>query len=186
MRLLWPNGGLVTQSCPALMNPIDCSLPGYSVYGILQARILEWVAISSYRGSSHPREWTWVSCIAGRFFTDCGMKEAHDPISSVQFTHSVVSDSATPWTTAHLASLSITNSRSLPKLMSIELVMPSNHLIFCRPLLLLPSIFPNISVFSNESAYCIKWPMDVGNLISGSSAFSFFFFFPPLCLFIFF
>ena len=71
---------------------------------------------------------------------------------SVQFSCSVVSDSATPWTVAHQASLSITNSRSLPKLMSTESVMPSNHLILCRPLLLLPSIFPNIRVFSNESA----------------------------------
>ena len=58
----------------------------------------------------------------------------------------------TPWTTAHQASLFITNSRSLPKLMSIELVMPSNHLILCHPLLLLPSIFPSIRIFSNESA----------------------------------
>ena len=57
----------------------------------------------------------------------------------------------TPWTEAHQASLSITNTQSLPKLMSIELVIPSNHLILCRPLLLLPSIFPNIRVFSNES-----------------------------------
>ena len=64
----------------------------------------------------------------------------------------------TPWTTACQASLSITNSWSLPKLMSIELAMPSNHLILCRPLLLLPSIFPNIRVFSNESALCIRWP----------------------------
>ena len=56
------------------------------------------------------------------------------------------------------ASLSITNSRSLPKLMPIESVMPSNYLILCRPLLLLPSIFPSITVFSNESALCIRWP----------------------------
>ena len=58
----------------------------------------------------------------------------------------------------HARPLSITNSRSLPKLMSIELGMPSNHLILCRPLLLLPSIFPRIRVFSNESALCIRWP----------------------------
>ena len=64
----------------------------------------------------------------------------------------------TPWTTAHQASLSITNSRSLPKIMSIESVMPSNHLILCRPLLHLPSIFPSIRVFSNESTFCIRWP----------------------------
>ena len=64
----------------------------------------------------------------------------------------------TPRTTAWQASLSITNYQSLPKLMSIELVMPSNHLILCRPLLLLPSIFPSITVFSNESALHIRWP----------------------------
>ena len=64
----------------------------------------------------------------------------------------------TPWTTAHQASLSITNFRSSPKFMSIELVMPSNHLILCRPLLLQPSIFPSIRVLSNESALRIKWP----------------------------
>ena len=64
----------------------------------------------------------------------------------------------TPWTAAHQASLSITNSRNLLKLMSIASVMPSNHLILCHPLLLLSSIFPSISVFSNESVLCIKWP----------------------------
>ena len=62
-----------------------------------------------------------------------------------------------PWTAARQASLSITNSWSLPKLMSIESVMPSNHLTLCHPLLLLPPIFPSISVFSNESALCIRW-----------------------------
>ena len=77
--------------------------------------------------------------------------------SSVQsFTH--VRLSATPWTIAHQASLSITNSWSLPKPMSIDSVMPSNHLILCHPLLLLPSIFPSIRVFLNESALHIRWP----------------------------
>ena len=65
---------------------------------------------------------------------------------------------AIPWTAAHQASLSITNSWKLPKLMSIKSVMPSIHLILCHPLLLLPSIFPNIRVFSNESAFRIRWP----------------------------
>ena len=78
-------------------------------------------------------------------------------ISSVQ-SLSCVRLFVTPWTAAHQASLSITNSQSLPKPMSIELVMPSNHLILCRPLLLLPSIFPSIRVFSNESALHIRWP----------------------------
>ena len=92
----------VAQSCPTLCDPMDCSLPGSSVHGIFQARVLEWGAIAF--------------------------------------------------------SLSIINSQSLLKLMSIELVMPSNHLILYHPLLLLPSIFPNIRVFSNESALCIRWP----------------------------
>ena len=64
----------------------------------------------------------------------------------------------TPWTAARQASLTITNSRSLLKLTSIESVMPSNHLILCRPLSLLPSVFPSIRVFSNESVLCIRWP----------------------------
>ena len=64
----------------------------------------------------------------------------------------------TPWTAAHQASLSITNSRSLPKLMSIESVMSSSHLILCRPLLLLPPIPPSIRVFSNESTLHMRWP----------------------------
>ena len=76
----------------------------------------------------------------------------------VQFSGSVMSDSATPWTAAHQASLSITSSWSLLKLMSIELMMPSSHLILCCPLLLLPSIFPSIRVFSNESVLHIRWP----------------------------
>ena len=73
------------------------------------------------------------------------------------FSCQVLSDSATPWTAVHQASLSITNSQNLLKLMSIELVMPSNHLILCHPLLLLPSIPPSIRVFSNESVLQIRW-----------------------------
>ena len=65
---------------------------------------------------------------------------------------------ATPWTAARQASLSITSSQSSHKLMSIKSVMPSSHLILCHPLLLLPSIFPSIKVFSNESTLCIRWP----------------------------
>ena len=76
----------------------------------------------------------------------------------VQFNRSVMSNSVTQWTAAGQASLSFTNSRSLLKLMSIESVMPSNHLILCRPLLLPPSIFPSIRVFSNESVLPIRWP----------------------------
>ena len=69
-----------------------------------------------------------------------------------------MSNSATPWTATRQASLSITNSWSWPRLMSIELVMPSTHLILCRPLLLLPSIFPTIGVFFNQSVLHIRWP----------------------------
>ena len=78
-------------------------------------------------------------------------------IPSVQFSRSVVSNFVTPWTAVHQATLSITNPWSLLKLMSVELVTPSNHLILCCPLLLLPSIFPSIRVFSNESALLIRW-----------------------------
>ena len=84
-------------------------------------------------------------------------KQSSKLFSSVQLL-SHVRLFATPWTAACQASLSITNYWSLPKLMSIELVMPSNHLILCCPLLLLPSIFPSIRVFSNESALHIRWP----------------------------
>ena len=82
---------------------------------------------------------------------------AHAKLSSVQLLNCVWLF-ATPWTAACQASVSITNSRSLLKLMSIQLVMPSNHLILCRPLLLPSSIFPSIRIFSNESVHCIRWP----------------------------
>ena len=98
---------------------------------------------------------TWM-IIAATTHSAMRLKQA---FSSVQFSRSVVSDSLwTPRTAAHQASLTITNSRSLLKLMSIESVMPSNHLILCRPLHLPPSIFPRIRVFSNESVLHIRWP----------------------------
>ena len=158
---------------------MDCSPPGFSVHGILQARILEGVAISFSRGSSQPRNWTQFSCIAGRWFTNWAMREAPSPslepnyfstsirqrlIQHPSFPGStlliyccVLSQSvqslshvqlfATPWTAAQQASMSITNSQSLLKRMPIELVMSSNHLILCHPLLLPPSIFPSIRIF---------------------------------------
>ena len=100
----------------------------------------------SSRGSSRPRDQTHVS-----------LHLLHHQFSSVQ-SLSRVWLFATPWTAAHQASLSNTSSQSLPNLMSIESVMPSNHLILCHPLLLLPSIFPSIRVFSNESALWFRWP----------------------------
>ena len=82
---------------------------------------------------------------------------ATNNISSVQ-SLSCVRLFLTPWITAYQASVSVTNSWSLPKFMCIESVMPSNHPILCLPLLFLPSIFPNIRVFSNEAVLCIRWP----------------------------
>ena len=79
-------------------------------------------------------------------------------VSSGQFSPSVMSNSATLWAAARLASLSITNSQNLFKLMSMESVMPSNHLMPCHPLLLMPSIYFTVRVFSNESVLCIRWP----------------------------
>ena len=93
-------------------------------------------------------------------FTKQSHRHRKQTCGSVQFSRSVVSDSATPWTTAHQASLSIANSWSLLKLMSIESVMPSNHLTLCRPLLLPPSVFPSIGVFSKASDLHIRWPKD--------------------------
>ena len=144
--------GLVAQSCPPLCDPKDCSPPSSSVPGISQKRIQGWVAISFSGGSSWPRNCTCVSCLVGRFFT----------LSHLCYLNSVQSLSrvwlfVTLWTVVHQTSLSFTISQSLLKLMSIESVMPSNQLILCHPLLLLPSIFPNIRVFSNDSALCIRW-----------------------------
>ena len=85
-------------------------------------------------------------------------KQAIYTFSSVQFSHSVMSDSATPCITAPQASLSITNSRSSLKLLCIESVMPFSHLILCRRLLLLPPFTPNTRVFSNESTLRMRWP----------------------------
>ena len=96
--------------------------------GILQARILEWVLISFYRASSQLREQTWVSCMAGRFFTACTTRETL--ISASVHLLSRVQLFAIPWIAAHQASLSITNSQSSLRLKSIESVMPSSHLIF--------------------------------------------------------
>ena len=83
-----------------------------------------------------------------------------------------MSDSETPWTAACQASLSVTNSQNLLKLMYVELVMPSNHLILCHRLLLLPSISPSIRVFSNESVLCIRWPTYWSFSFSASNEYS--------------
>ena len=123
------------QLCLTLCNPRNCSPPGSSVHGILQARILEWVAMPSSRGSSLPRDPTRVSCLLhwqegslpltppGKIFE---ISQLVDLLSCVRLFE-------IPWTAAHQASLSITNSQSLLKLMSTESVMPSSHLILCHP-----------------------------------------------------
>ena len=155
---------------------MDCSPPASSVHGIFQARTLEWVAIPFSRRSSRPTNQTQVSCVEGGFlhcrqslyqlsykgspfafyFPDLWKFTLPGKMGlSVQFSH--VWLFVTPWTAACQASLSLTNSWSLLKLMSIASVMPSNHLILCRPLLP-PSIFHSIRVFSNESILCIRWP----------------------------
>ena len=136
---------------------MDSSLRGFSAHGILQARILGWVVIPSCRGSSQPRDWTPVSCTAGRLFTVWATREdqVYVQFSLVQ-SLSRVRLFVTPWITARQASLSITNSRSLLKLMPIESAMPSSHLILCRPLLL-PPIPPSIRVFSNEPTLHMRW-----------------------------
>ena len=101
---------------------------------------------------SQPCKFLFI-CISGRELCEMCMK-FHLSVQSL----SCVQLCATLWTAACQASLSITNSQSLLKLSSIESVMPSNHLILCHPLLLLPSIFPSIRVFSDESVLCIRWP----------------------------
>ena len=143
----------MSHSC----DPMECSLPDSSVHGIFQARILEWAAISFSRGSSQSRDQTYLSCIVGGFFTT-GLPGKPIIKTTVDQSLSHVQLFVTTWTAARQASLSITNSQSLLRLISIELVMPSNHLILCHPLLFLPSVFPSIRIFSNESALHIRWP----------------------------
>ena len=131
---------------------MDCSLPRSSVHGISQARILDGLPFSSSRDLPN-LEIKPSPALAHGFFTTepPGKHHALQSLSHVQLF-------VTPWTAARQASLSIANSRSLLKLMSFEYVMASNHLILCRLLLLTPSIFPSISVFSNESVLLIRWP----------------------------
>ena len=144
----------------------NCSPPSSSIHGISQASILEWIAIPFYRGGifqtqilnlalSHCRRIIYHLCHQGRTIF-CYINTS-PKFSSVQLLNRIWLF-GTPWTATHQASLSITNSQSLLKLMSIELVMWSNHLILYSPLLLLPLIFHSIRVFSNESVLCIRWP----------------------------
>ena len=173
MCLCW-----VAQSCLILFDPMNYSPLGSSDHGILQARILEWVAIPSSRGGSkgfwQVLHLSLESFISHTFFppisnttfqfrTSSASSLNHcNNICLIQFSPvqllSHIRFFATPWTAAHQASMTTTNSQSSHKLMCNELVMPSNHLILCRPLPLLPSIPPSIRDFSNESTLCMRWP----------------------------
>ena len=138
------------QSYLILCDPMDCSLPGSSVHGILQAGILEWTARPSSRGSSWPRDGTWVSCLlhwqAGSLLVPHGCCLVIK--SSLTICNPM--DCSTPGFPVLHCLL------GLLKIMSIESVMPSNLLILCCPLL--PPIFPSIRVLSKELALCIRWP----------------------------
>jgi len=119
------------QLCPTLCGPVACSPLSSSVHGILQAGILEWVAISSSRESSQPRDWTrvsYVSCIGRQVFYDYCRLSAVQSLSRVRLCNHM--------NCSKQASVSITNSWSSARIMSIESVMPSSHLILCLPLLL--------------------------------------------------
>ena len=103
-------------------------------------------------------DWMKNICNINACTTQWNTTQSEKGISSVSSVAQLCPTLCDPWTAARQASLSITNSQSPPKPMSIVLVMPSNHLILCHPLVLLPSIFPSIRVFSNESALCMRWP----------------------------
>ena len=139
----------------SLCDPMDCSPPGSSVHGISKARILEWVAIRFSRGSFWPRYWTQVSCIAGRFFTNWATREAQSVL--LLFSHSVVSDSCDPMDCSTPGFPVLLCLLGIAQTQPIESMMPYNHFILCCPLLLLPSVFPSIRVFSNELALHIRW-----------------------------
>ena len=162
---------LVAQSYLTLYDPVNYSPPGSSVRGILQTRILAWVAISFSREFPWPRNQTHVSCIsslAGEFCTTETCRKS----SSLECCCSVTKSCLTlfnQWIAGCQAFLSLTVSQSLLRFMSIETVRLSNHLILCHPLLLLPSIFPSIRVFSSELALCIRWPKYWRSSISPST-----------------
>ena len=139
---------------------MHCGPKGSSVHVILQARILDRIAIFYFMGFSWSRDQTCISWVGS---IDKWILNHLAPPGKPYIGNSVQSLShvrpfATPWTTAHRALMSITSHQNLLKLTSIESLMLSNHLILCCPLLLLPSIFPSIRVFSNESVLHIRWP----------------------------
>ena len=129
---------------------MDWNLLGSFVHRISQARILEWVAISLSKRSSQPKDRTRVSSIAKRVLYLWATSISISSVAQSCPTLCDLMDCSTPGSPDH---------HQLPEVaQTIELVMLSNHLLLCRPLLLLPSIFPSISVFSNEPILCIWWP----------------------------
>ena len=156
--------GEIRKVCliPGLGNPMEENMATY--YSILAWRIMDrgaWLATDLWV----TRSWTWLKWLSTCVHTEetqlgvySWMDKQNMEYTSVQF--GSVWLFATPWVAARQASLSITNSQSILKLMLFESVMPSNHLILCRPLLLLPSIPPSIRVFSNVSGLHIRWPKD--------------------------
>ena len=159
----------VTKLCLTLCHPMNCSTPIFPVFS-LSPRVcpnscpLSWwchpaispsVTLFSSCPQSFPASgsFQWVGC----FYHMAKILELQLHYQSVQ-SLSHIQLFATPWTAACQPSLFITNSQNLLKLMSIELVMPSNHLILCCPLLLLPSVFPSFRGFFSESAVHIRWP----------------------------
>ena len=157
----------VAQSCPTLCNPFGCSPPVSSVHGISQAKILDHVTIS------------YSSCHF--LFPDPGIKTTSpvSPALAGRFFATVVVQSlshiqlfATPWTVSLQAPQSFTISWSLLKIMPIESMMLFNYFIFYHPLLLLPSIFPHLKVFSNDLALCIRWQNYWSFSISPSNEYS--------------
>ena len=140
------------------MKCTSCEMPGWMSHK-LESRLLGEISISHIHRwhYSYGRKWRVTKQTLDKDEKGEWKSWLKTQFSSLQ-SLSCVWLSATPWTTACLASLSITNSWSPLKPVSIELVMPFNYLILCCPLLLLPSIFPSIRVFSNESALHIRWP----------------------------
>ena len=133
----------VTKLCPTLCNSMDCSTPGLLVpHHLSEFAQVHVHCIGDAIQPSHPLVPPRVKTGDGRYLVQS--------LSRLRLF-------ATPWTAARQASLSITSSWSLFIIMSIEPVIPSNHLILCHPLLLLPSILPRIRVFYNESVLCIRW-----------------------------
>ena len=174
---------LVAQLCPVLHGPIGSSPTDSSVHGILQAKIMEWVAILFSRGSSQPRDQTQVSCISGRFFSIWVIRENYLGNSNLGILRYCLWDRiaeldrvvvqslsgvwffVTPWTAACQPSLSFTISWSLLKLMSIESMMPSKYLILCLPFSSCPQSFPASGSFQMSWFFASGgWSTGEGNL----------------------